>query len=184
MAEFGFGTGGAAARELLIAYLNVGTAAEPVWAPLGRRVTDSSERFDWEEESGQDILGGVYTSMKKPIISQSFEAWELTGGDAAQEKIYNLAVVEQDAPALSSQDMLIAHFYTGTGGSGGFAERYSACAVRPEGIGGEGGGSLVMDVRVTYGGTRTVGTVSRADGTVCFTPAVSTGGIEDGGDPL
>ena len=171
MANYSFGTGGAPiARELLIAYLNMGTAESPIWAPLGRRVTDSSEKFDWDEESRQDILGNVYTTMKKPVITQNFEGWELTCGDEVQAKIYNLAVVEQDAQALCGMEMLIAHFYTGAGGAG-FAERYSACAVRPTGLGGEGGGNLVMGVAVTYGGERTVGTVARSNGAVSFTAA-------------
>lgn len=173
MADYEYGAAGASvARELLIAYLNVGTAAEPSWAPLGRRVTDSSQEFDWDEDSAQDILGNVYTTMKKPVITQSFEPWELTGGDTAQAKIYNLAVVQQDAQALCNLDMLIAHFYTAAGKNGGsFAERYSACSVRPSGLGGEGGGNLGMSVEVTYGGTRTVGTVSRSGGAVTFTAA-------------
>ena len=175
MAEYGFGTSGAAlARELLIAYLNVGTAAVPVWSPVGRRVTDSAEEFDWDEDSTQDILGNVYTTMKKPVITQSFDPWELTGGDAAQEKIYDLAIVQQDAQALCNQDMLIAHFYAASG-SASFAERYSACSVRPSGLGGEGGGNLGMSIEVTYGGTRTVGTVSRDGGTVTFTAAANNG---------
>lgn len=88
------------ARELLIAYLNTGTASEPVWSPLGKRTTDSSEEYDWSEETSQDILGNTYTTMKKPTITQSFDPWDLDGGDAAQQKIHQLAVIEQNAQAL------------------------------------------------------------------------------------
>ena len=44
MAEITFNTtpGETVARELLIAYLNTGTADAPVWSPVGRRVEDSS----------------------------------------------------------------------------------------------------------------------------------------------
>lgn len=160
------------ARELLIAYLNTGTASAPVWSPLGNRTTDSSEEFDWSRESVKDIIGNTRTSMKKPIITQTFDPWELDGGDAAVVKIHQLAVIEQNAQALCNLDMMIAHFYTTGSGSnaGSFAERYSACSVENTGLGGEGGGNIGMPITVTYGGERTVGHVSKGEGnTVTFT---------------
>lgn len=160
------------ARELMIAYLNVGTSTAPEWSPFGKRTTDSSMEMDWGEETSQDILGNTYTKMKKPTISQSFDPWDLSGGDKAQEKIANLAIVDQDAQALTSQDAMIAHFYLTSGGStaASFAERYKSCMVKPSSLGGEGGGNLGMPIDVTYGGERTVGTVSKSeDGTVTFT---------------
>lgn len=177
MANITFNTtaGETIARELLIAYLNTGTNAAPVWSPLGKRTTESSEEFDWGEETSQDVLGNTYTKMKKPTITQTFDPWDLSGGDAAQERIYQLAVVEQNAQALTNQDMLIAHFYAGSGSSN-FAERYSACMVKPSGLGGEGGGNIGMPIDVTYGGTRAVGTVSKgADGSVTFTGSTGSG---------
>lgn len=178
---FNVPAGETVARELLIAYLNTGTSEAPVWSPMGKRTTDSSEEFDWGEESSKDILGNTYTKMKKPTISQTFDPWDLNGGDAAQEKIHTLAVVDQDAQALTNLDMMIAHFYLTESGkdAGGFAERYSACMVKPSGLGGEGGGNIGMPVDVTYGGERTVGTASRgADGAVTFTPAASAASEE------
>lgn len=174
MADYEFNTtpGETISRELLIAYLNTGTTAAPVWSPLGKRTTDSSEEFDWGEETSQDVLGNTFTTMKKPTITQSFDPWDLDGGDAAQAKIHKLAVVEQNAAALTNQDMMIAHFYTtAKGNTGSFAERYSSCMVKPNSLGGEGGGNIGMPVDVTYGGTRTLGAVTKAgDGTVTFTP--------------
>lgn len=179
MADITFNTaaGETIARELLIAYLNTGTASAPVWSPLGKRTTDSSEEFDWSEESSQDILGNNYTKMKKPTITQTFDPWDLSGGDAAQERIFQLAIVEQNAQALTNQDMMIAHFYTTDSGAsaGSFAERYSACMVKPSGLGGEGGGNIGMPIDVTYGGTRTVGTVSKnEDGNITFSAGGAT----------
>lgn len=172
--KFNTASGETIARELLIAYLNTGTATAPVWSPLGKRTTESSEEFDWGEETSQDILGNTYTKMKKPTITQTFDPWDLSGGDAAQERIYQLAVVEQNAQSLTNQDMLIAHFYTTNSGesAGSFAERYASCMVKPSGLGGEGGGNIGMPIDVTYGGDRTVGTVSKAeDGSIEFTPS-------------
>jgi hypothetical protein len=171
--EYTFNTnpGETIARELLIAYLNTGTSSAPVWNPIGKRTTDSSMEYDWSEDTSQDILGSTYTTLKKPTVTQTFDPWELDGGDDAQAKIYNLAVVNQNATALANQDMLIAHFYTtASGGKGSFAERYASCAVKPSSLGGEGGGTIGMPIDVTYGGTRTVGSVSKAsDGAVTFT---------------
>lgn len=171
MADKTFNTpaGETIARELMVAYLNIGEESAPEWSPFGRRTTDSSIEFDWGEETIQDILGATYTTMKKPVMTQTFDPWNLDSGDAAQQKIYKLAVMEQNAQALSNQDVLIAHFYNGNTSGGVFGERYSSCMVKPSGLGGEGGGNMDMPVDVTYGGDRTVGTVTKTEGIVTFT---------------
>ena len=157
-------------RELMIAYLNTGTAANPIWDPVGRRVQDSSSEWDWESDTVRDILGCTYGTLKKPKITQSFEPGDLDGGDEAQLKIWNLAVYEQNPQALAALDMLIVHFYSGDS-SAPFAERYAACMVEVTGLGGEGGGNLGMPMTVTFGGTRTVGTATKdaSTGVVTFT---------------
>ncbi len=171
MADLTFNTtaGETVARELMIAYLNTGESGTPVWSPIGKRVEDSSEEMDWGEETKQDILGQTYTTLKKPTITQTFDPCELDSSDAAQEKIWNLAVKDQNAQALANMDMLIVHFYAGTANTAVFAERYSACAVKPSGLGGEGGGNIGMPIDVTYGGVRTTGTAAVSGGTVTFT---------------
>lgn len=172
MADLTFNTtsGEVVKRELLIAYLNTGTTAVPVWSAIGKRVEDSSMELDWGEESKQDILGSTYTTLKKPVITQTFEPCELDAGDVAQVKLWNLAVKDQDYSALANMDVLIVHFYAGTS-STPFAERYQSCAIRPTGLGGEGGGSVGMPLDITYGGTRSVGTASVSGGVVSFTAA-------------
>lgn len=161
------------AREMLIAYLNVadapGAAETPEWAPIGKRVEDSSEEMDWGEETKKDIFGNTYTTLKKPTITQTFDPCELDAEDKAQQKIWNLAVKDQDAQALASQDMLIVHLYAGTADTAMFAERYAACSLKPSSLGGEGGGSIGMPIDVTYGGTRTTGTAAISAGKVTFT---------------
>ena len=171
MADLTFNTtaGETVARELMIAYLNTGESGTPVWSPIGKRVEDSSEEMDWGEETKQDILGQTYTTLKKPTITQTFDPCELDSSDAAQEKIWNLAVKDQNAQALANMDMLIVHFYAGTANTAVFAERYSACAVKPSGLGGEGGGNIGMPIDVTYGGVRTTGTAAVSGGPVTFT---------------
>ena len=124
-------------RELLIAYLNTGTGASPVWSAIGKRVEDSSEEMDWGQESKQDILGNTFTTMKKPTISQTFDPIPLDAGDAAAVKMWNLAVKDHDAQALANQDMMIGHFYA-TSGEAKFAERYDSCAIAVTSIGGDG----------------------------------------------
>ena len=175
-AKFNTAAGQTIARELLIAYLNTAEPAEahdtPVWSPIGKRVEDSSEEFDWGEETTQDILGNTWTTMKKPTISQSFDPLPLDAGDAASTHIWTLAVKEQNAQALANMDMLICHFYADDE-SKNFAERYESCAVRVSSLGGEGGGNIGMPIEVTYGGTRTVGTATNTKGAVTFTAAGS-----------
>lgn len=167
--EFNTASGQTVDRELLIAYLNTGTTSAPVWSPLGSRVTDSSMEYDWQEESNKDILGTTRSTMKKPIITQTFDPCDLDAGDAAVLKIWNLAVKDQNVAALTNQDMLIVHLYAGTKGTAAFAERYSACMVKPSSLGGEGGGFVGMPMDITYGGARTVGTAAVSAGTVTFT---------------
>lgn len=159
-------------RALLILYLNTGTTSAPVWSPVGKRVEDSSMELDWQRESKKDILDNTYSTMKDPIITQSFDPWELSNGDNAQLAIWNKAIREHDAQALCSMDMLVAHLYAGTSDAA-FAERYDACAVEVTGLGGAGGGNIGMPISVTFGGTRTTGTAKVADGTVTFTAAAA-----------
>lgn len=170
MADVTFNTteGQTIERELLIAYLNTGTTSDPVWSAIGKRVEDSTEEMDWSQESKQDILGNTFTTMKKPVISQTFDPIPLDAGDAAAVKMWNLAVKDHDAQALANQDMLIAHFYA-TSGSANFAERYDSCAIAVTSIGGDGGGTLNIATEITYGGNRTLGTVAKSGGTVTFT---------------
>ena len=171
MSDISFNTtaGQTVDRALMIAYLNTGTNSAPVWSPLGKRVEDSSAEYDWSDETKQDILGNTWATMKKPVVTQTFDPCELDASDVAQQKIWNLAVVQQDAAALANQDMLIVHLYAGTATTAAFAERYESCKVKPSSLGGEGGGNIGMPIDVTYGGKRTTGTAAVSDGTVTFT---------------
>lgn len=173
MAEMTFNTtpGQTVARELLVAFLNTGTKETPVWSPIGKRVEDSSIEMDWSIETSTDIMGDTYTRGKKATKTQTFDPWDLDGGDEAQKKIWNIAVKDNDVNALLAQDMLIAHLYAGDTGKN-FAERYEACGVIPTRLGGEGGGSVSLAIEVTYGGARTTGTVAVAGGVATFTPEV------------
>ena len=173
MAELTFNTpaGQTVDRALLIAYLNTGDAEAPVWSAVGKRVEDSSTEYDWSEESKQDILGQSYTTLKKPVITQTFDPCERDSGDAAPLKMWNLALQEQNIAALANLDRLLVHLYAGTTGAA-FAERYSGCTVKPSSLGGEGGGNIGMPIDVTYGGVRTTGTEKVAAGVVNFTADV------------
>ncbi|ODU58418.1 MAG: hypothetical protein ABT01_00340 [Clostridium sp. SCN 57-10] len=169
MADMTFNTpaGSVAERNLLILYLNTGTNAAPVWSAVGKRVEDSSMEMDWGEETKTDIFGKVYTKLKKPTTTQTFEPCEIDSSDAAQQKIWNMAIRNQDAAALANLDMLVVHAYAGTADSAVFAERYSSCAVKPSGLG--GASSVGMPIGVTFGGTRVIGTAAVANGVVTFT---------------
>lgn len=171
MADLDFATqdGLTVDRELMVLYLNTGTSSTPVWTAIGKRVTDSSMSFDWSDSSEKDILGITHSTLKKPIITQSFDPMPLEGGDAAIEKIWNLAVKDQDVAALAAMDVLIAHLYV-TNATAKWGERYESSMVKVTGLGGEGGGNIEMPIEVTFGGTRTLGKVSVSGaGVVTFT---------------
>lgn len=160
-------------RDLLMLFLNTGTKENPTWSPIGKRVEESSMDLDWQRESKKDIFGNTFNTMKKPIKTESFEPWELTKGDVAQKKIWTLAFVEENAPALCSQDLLLVHGYAGTAKTAMFAERNDASSIEVTGLGGAGGGNIGMPINVTFGGTRTVGTAAIADGAVNFSASTT-----------
>lgn len=138
MADMTFNTpaGQVVDRKLLILYLNTGTNSAPVWSPVGKRVEESSMEYDYSEESKTDIFGEIYTNMKKPVITQSFEPCELDSGDAAQVKIWNQSIKEQNVAAMANNDLLVVHAYAGTADTAVFAERYESCMVKPASLGG------------------------------------------------
>lgn len=175
MADFTITTpaGQTVQRKLFLAYGNTGTYQTPEWHVIGKRVEDSSTEMDWSDESKQDILGNTWATMKNPIISQSFDPCEIDSGDEYQAKLLQLAIIEQDAQALSNQDLLLVHLYLKNDDGEAFAERYPSSMVKPSGLGGEGGGSLTMPIDVTFGGEREMGTATVSNGTVTFSKAVA-----------
>lgn len=172
MAEMNFNNpaGQAVARHMMLLFLNTGTENEPVWSPVGYRVEESSMELDWQKQSSQDIMGQTYSTMKKPIKTQSFTPWVLTNGDAAQKHLWKLAIVDEDAEALCNQDVLVVHKYAGTAETAVLAIRNESSSIEVTSFGGAGGGSMEMPITVTYGGTRTIGTAAVKDKTVTFTP--------------
>lgn len=156
-------------RKLYLCCGNYGTPDTPKWGRLGKRVEESSAEMEYSEETKQDILGDTHSTMKTPIITQSFDPCELDSEDEYQQYLWNLAVVDQDAPALCNQDLLRIHLYAVDDDGNCFAERYPSSMVKPTGLGGAGGGSLTMPIDVTFGGKREVGSASIADdGTITF----------------
>lgn len=170
MADMTFNTtaGAVVERKLLILYLNTGTTETPVWSAIGKRVEDSSAEYDWGEETKTDIFGNTYTTYKAPTITQTFEPCELDAGDAAQLKIWNQSIKDQNVAAMTNNDLLVVHAYAGTENAA-FAERYPASAVKPSGLGGSN--TVGMPIDVTFGGERSTGTAAVANGTVTFTAA-------------
>ena len=173
MADLTFNTtsGQTIEREKLILYLNTGTSSTPVWSAIGKRVTDSSIEYDWSTDTTTDIFGDVYTKVKKPTQTQSFDPCDLDAGDAAQLRIWNDAIKDKDTAKMAAYDVLLVHLYAGTADTAMFAERYTSSTIVPTGLGGEGGGTIGMPIDVTFGGTRTVGTAAISQGVVTFTPA-------------
>jgi hypothetical protein len=160
------------AREYLLAYLNTGTDSTPVWSLIGKRVEGSEESIDWSMEQHSDIIGESYTTAKKAKISQEFSPVLLDGGVAAYNKIWEIAIRDQDAQALCNQDCLIVHKYANDGQTTPklFAERYKSCAIDVTALGGDGGAEISMPFTVNYGGERILGGATISSGTVTFTP--------------
>lgn len=181
MADSTFNTTGGQTidRELLIAYLNTAgaSASSPTWSVLGMRTDDSSLERDNSKETSQDILGATRTTMKKPIITQTFDPAPLDSDYTASEWLWNRAIKDQDAAALCACDVLIVHQYVAGGTSGYFAERYPASAIDVTGLGGAGGGYINMPFNITYGGSRDTGSVTYT-GSV---PTYTSGGTSSGG---
>ena len=171
MADMNFNTkeGATVSRKLLILYLNTGTSEAPVWSVIGKRVEDSSMEYDWGDETKTDILGDTYTELKTPTITQTFDPCELDAGDKAQLRLWNQSIKDHDVAAMSNNDVLVVHAYTGDAESGAFAERYMSSTVRPTSLGGSS--NIGMPIDVTFGGKRQTGTATSTGGTVTFTAA-------------
>ena len=171
MADMNFNTkeGATVARNLLILYLNTGTSEAPVWSVIGKRVEDSTMEYDWGDETKTDILGDTYTELKTPTITQTFDPCELDAGDKAQLRLWNQSIKDHDVSAMSNNDVLVVHAYTGDAESGAFAERYMSSTVRPTSLGGSS--NIGMPIDVTFGGKRQTGTATSTGGTVTFTAA-------------
>lgn len=175
MAELEFNTtaGQTIEREKLICYMQTGTTTgqnpKPIWAPLGKRVADSTEAYDWSEETAMDILGVSRTTLRTPQLSQTFDPVKLDAEDSPAIKVWNIAIKDRNAKGLTGFTLLIVHLYADNDGSA-FAEQYDSCAVYPSGIGGSGGGDIEMPLEVRFGGTRTVGKATITNGSVTFTP--------------
>ena len=165
-----------ALREYLLLAVNTGSAETPVWSLVGTRVESSDLEYDYSQENGQDILGNAYTTLRKPILSQSFDSVPFIGGDPVLENIYTNTRA-QDISAMTNYDCLLIHRYSGTAGtqsSGASydAERYAASAILCTSQGGEGGGYLNYGLECTFGGTRTLGSATISDaGVIAFAPA-------------
>lgn len=171
MADVTFNTtaGATVARKMLLLYLNTGTADKPVWSVVGKRVEDSAMEYDWGDESKTDILGNTYTTLKEPVVTQTFDPCELDSGDAAQVKIWNQSIKDHDIGAMTNNDLLVVHTYAGDAATGAFAERYPTSTVKPSSLGGSS--TIGMPIDVTFGGQRETGTAKATDGTVTFTKA-------------
>ena len=170
MADYTFNTpeNQTVARDMMLLFLNTGSKETPVWSPIGYRVEDSAMELDWQKQSSQDIMGQTYSTMKKPVKTQTFNPWTLSNGDAAQKHLWKLAIVDEDAEALCNQDVLVVHKYAGTKDTAVLAIRSESSSIEVTSFGGAGGGNLEMPITVTYGGTRTVGTASVNGKTVSF----------------
>ena len=166
------GDGVSATREMMVAYLNTGTAEQPVWSAMGAKVTDSNIEYDWGLETITDILGVNHSKGKTAQMTQSFSGSEVVAGDGVMNHLVNLAIVQKNAAMLVNQDCLIVHTYLKNEAGASFAERYPASSVVPSTLGGEGGAALVSDIDVTYGGVRSIGSATVAAGKVTFTPDV------------
>lgn len=159
------------ARKNFVLYLNIGTKQSPNWAPIGRRVTDSTMDFDWSEENNIDIFDTPRSIVHSPTMTQSFSGYALDSGDEAMERIWEVAIAERDVGAMTEFQILVAHLYAELRtGNSAFGEMYDSCTILPESIGGEGGGNLQMPINITIGGERTTGSIEIDGKTITFTP--------------
>ena len=79
-------------RHLLVMCITA-DKTNPKWTPVGSRVPDSSEELDWSKDTSTDILGKVRTTMKKPVITQSFDPLPMDREDPVAKLLWNLATI-------------------------------------------------------------------------------------------
>lgn len=158
-------------RKMLILYLNMESGREGPerWKPVGIGTPDSSMEYDWGEESKTDIFGNTYTTLKTPVVSQSFDPWPLGIEDDAQKLIWANAIAEQDVSAVANYDLLVVHTYVTNDDGNAFAERYKKSMVKPSRLGGSSVVDMALDV--TFGGERYIGNAVIEGETITFNEA-------------
>lgn len=161
--------GQSASRDLLVTYLNTGTGEDPVWSAMGRSVEDSSVEYDYSLETKTDILGEIRNTAKAPATTQNFSGNNLIAGDDVLNHILDMMIVRRNIAEALNQDVLIAHLYLTDDDGQPFAERWKSSSVLLTSNGGAGGDMLAVEIDVSFGGEREVGTVSKSGGKVTFT---------------
>ena len=154
-------------RSDLMAFLNTGTADEPVWSRMGKGITSqvlaynpatTSETYI-DEDSATTNLDSYSVNISTPQTAYA--------GNAVFDFVDELRktrAVGSDAQA----EVLLVYAYDKAEGGGYRAERNNA-VLQIDDFGGEGGGSVVLNYTVNLNGNPTFGTATVEGGTVTFT---------------
>ena len=167
---FNLDNGVKAARKLLKTYVNVASSDTPDWFLVGSGVEDSAIELNPNTETVTDILGITTTDVTKWEPNQSFDPFTVKGGSKLAEKLHEIWI--NKTPELLSQfEVLVVYSYVGDESAGYDAELQKNCTINITSIGGSA--NVDMPIEISYSNDSTRGTVTYADGTPVFAPAVS-----------
>lgn len=144
-------------------------AALPEWEVQGYKVEESSQEFEIDEDTMTDIIGITHNTVNSMTITQDFDPNTLRFGAKLSEKLLDITR-RRAVNEFSMFKVMVVYGFMGSPGAYE-ADMYSACTIRPTGLGGSS--RVDMPFSITYGGEITAGTASDYKGTnITFTPAV------------
>jgi len=167
-------TSGDVQRKYLATAVDISDTATEDFLVIGYRITDSAIEFNPETETGTDINGRNFGSVDGFEPTQTFEPHRLTSGElgAIGEKLIH-CFRYREFQKLSQFKCLIIYGMLGPEGGPYPADKYNACTITPQNIGGDRWTNLPF--QVIFGGDVTHGTVSSLINKTVFTPTVPGG---------
>ena len=165
---FNLAEGATAERKMLSLWYEDTSGESSSYEIIGYRVEDSSMETSWSnDEDKTDIIGSAYGTLGAPVITQNLSDWSIIGGNKLQVALHNDMRYNNFANLAGGYKFIIVYHYAGTADTAMQAERYPACKVKVNSLGGSTETNL--DVDITFGGQKEIGTAAIAAGVLTFT---------------
>lgn len=149
MAEKAFNllAGEMAKRNMMIAYVNVGSDTTKEWEILGKGIAESAIEYNPDKETSTDILGNTETKVNKTEPVMSLEPMTVTGGSKLAVKLYELNK-KLDYAKMSMFEVLLVFAFVGEAGKLD-AEVHKNCTITVTSIGGSAYVDMPIEINLS-----------------------------------